>query len=198
MSRWALVPIKSFERGKSRLSEVLDASERTRLARELFEHVVRVLSESPSIDYVAVVSDSAEARARAEELGVTALADAAGTTGLAEVVDEALCELERRGATSVIICMSDLPNLTAQDIASVSRQLDETDVVIVPDLLHRGTNVIAVRPPTVLPSCLGREDSLERHRKRARDLGLTVNIQLSSGIGFDIDQPDDLARLRRR
>ncbi len=198
MSRWALIPIKGFDRGKSRLSEVLTSSERARLARDLFEHVVRVLREVPTIDHIAVVSDSAEARAHAERLGVTALADAVGTGGLADVVDDALRELERRGATSAIICMGDLPNLTTQDIASVARQLDESDVVLVPDLLHRGTNVIAVRPVTALPSCLGREDSLEKHRKRARDLGLTVSVQLSSGIGFDVDKPDDLARLRRR
>jgi len=198
MSRWALIPIKGFDRGKSRLSAVLDPDERARLARDLFDHVVRVLRAAPSIDRIAVVSDSAEARAHAERLGVTALADAAGTRGLADVVDDALRELENRGAQSVIICMSDLPNLTAQDIASVSRQLDESDVVLVPDLLQRGTNVIAVKPPTGLPSCLGREDSLKRHRERARDLGLTVSVQLSSGIGFDIDHPDDLARLRRR
>ena len=56
-----------------------------------------------------------------------------------------------------MICMSDLPDLTVQDISSVARQLDESDVVLVPDLLQRGTNVIALKPATCLPSCLGHE-----------------------------------------
>jgi len=198
MSRWALIPIKGFERGKSRLSEVLAAPERARLARELFEHVVRVLRESAVIDEIAVVSDSMEARQHAERLGVIALADAADTDGLADVVDEALRDLSRRGASSVMICMGDLPNLTVQDIASVARLLDESDVVLVPDLSQQGTNVIALKSPTILPSCLGHEDSLLRHKAQARQLGLTVGIQLSSGIGFDVDRPSDLARLRRR
>ena len=198
MSRWALIPIKRFDRGKSRLSAVLAPTERAALARELFEHVVRVLHQSSAIDHVAVVSDSPEARAYAEELGIVALADQDGSRGLASVVDVALADLERRGATSVMICMSDLPDLTVQDIASVARQLDESDVVLVPDLLQQGTNVIAVRPVTSLPSCLGHEDSLRRHQERAHDLGLTVSVQLSSGIGFDVDHPGDLERLRRR
>jgi 2-phospho-L-lactate guanylyltransferase len=198
MSRWALIPIKGFDRGKSRLSGVLAAPERARLARELFEHVVRVLRQSAVIDEIAVVSDSVEARKHAERLGVVALSDAVDTRGLGHVVDEALRDLSRRGASSVVICMADLPDLTVQDIASVARLLDESDVVLVPDLSQQGTNVIALKSPTILPSCLGHEDSLLRHKLRARELGLTVSIQLSSGIGFDVDRPSDLDRLRRR
>ncbi len=198
MSRWALIPIKGFDRGKSRLSEVLAPRERAQLARDLFEHVMRVLRASPAIEGIAVVSDSPEACEHAERLGVVALSDATGSKGLADVVDSALRDLERRGATSVVICMSDLPDLTVRDIANVARALDESDVVLVPDLLQRGTNVIAVRPATGLPSCLGHEDSLQRHHARARELGLTVSVQLSSGIGFDVDSPGDLERLRRR
>jgi len=198
MSRWALIPVKGFDRGKSRLSEVLTAPERAQLARGMFEHVVHVLQASPAIQHIAVVSDSPEAREHAERLGVTALSDADDSGGLADVVDNALEELERRGATSVMICMSDLPDLNVQDIASVARQLEESDVVLVPDLLQQGTNVIAVKPATVLPSCLGHEDSLHLHQTRALALGLSVSVQLSSGIGFDVDRPDDLERLRRR
>jgi len=198
MSRWALIPIKGFDRGKSRLAEVLAPLERAQLARDLFEHVVRVLRASPAIDEIAVVSDSPEAREHAARLGVLSLSDADGSQGLADVVDGALQDLERRGATSVMICMSDLPDLTVQDITSVARQLEESDIVLVPDLLQQGTNVIAAKPATILPSCLGHEDSLHRHHRRARELGLTVRVQLSSGIAFDVDRPHDLERLRRR
>jgi 2-phospho-L-lactate guanylyltransferase len=197
MSRWALIPVKGFDRGKSRLSDVLPPQERAALTRNLFEHVVRVLQESPSVDAVAMVSDSVEAREHAERLGALALEDADGVRGLAGVVDAALKELELRGATSVLICMSDLPELGAEDVESVARQLEEADVVLVPDLLQQGTNVVALKPPSVLPSCLGHEDSLQRHRDLARDLGLTVSVQLRSGISFDVDHPRDLARLRR-
>lgn len=198
MSRWALVPIKGFDRGKSRLSEVLRQAERAELARGMFEHVVRVLRASPDIDAIAAVSDSPQARELAERLGALALADADGSQGLAEVVDRALEDLKDRGATSVLICMSDLPELTANDVARVARQLEKSDVVLVPDLARQGTNVIAVKPATVLPSCLGHDDSLDRHHACARRLGLTVRIHVSSTIGFDVDRPSDLDRLRRR
>ncbi|MFW2389671.1 MAG: 2-phospho-L-lactate guanylyltransferase [Polyangiales bacterium] len=196
MSRWALIPIKGFDRGKSRLSEVLTPSERASLARSLFEHVVQALRDCPDIDSIAAVSDSAEARTHAEHLGILALPDAEGGRGLAGVVDAALETLELRGASSVLICMSDLPNLTVDDLRGVARELEEADVVLVPDLAQRGTNVIAVKPATALPSCLGHEDSLDRHRALAEELGLGVSVRHSTGIGFDVDRPVDLDRLR--
>ncbi|KPK17891.1 MAG: hypothetical protein AMJ62_00390 [Myxococcales bacterium SG8_38] len=196
MSRWALVPTKGFDRGKSRLAEVLPQTERARLAKHLFEHVIAVLRDCPTIDEIAVVSDSSEVRQHAQRLGVLPLADAEGSRGLAEVVDGALRELERRGATSVMICMSDLPELSVEDLSIVSRRMDESDVVLAPDLSGRGTNLVAIRPATGLPSCLGHEDSLRRHHQRAQSLGLTVSFEIRHGIGFDVDQPGDLERLR--
>ncbi len=196
MSIWALIPIKGFDQAKSRLSDVLGPDERARLARQLFEHVVSVLREAPEVDEIAVVSDSDAARRHAEHLGLVALEDPPDAPGLATVIDEALGTLANRGVESVIICMSDLPLLTREDIADVVRALQEGDVVLVPDRLGEGTNVIAVTPPTVLPSCLGHEDSLRRHLLRAQRLGLGVSVQLSSGIAFDVDSPVDLARLR--
>ncbi len=197
MSRWALIPVKGFERGKSRLAEVLEPHQREAFSRELFEHVVEVLQAAPSVNGVAVVSDSREVRDHAESLGLVALEDAKKPSGLADVVDHALRTLEAKGATSALVCMSDLPELEVADIESVGRELDEADVVLVPDFLQRGTNVIAVQPPSALPSCLGHEDSLRRHRDRAKELGLTVSIQLRNGISFDVDHPNDLARMRR-
>lgn len=198
MSCWALIPVKGFDRGKSRLAEVLDPDERSKLTLELFEHVVQVVQRAAGIDHVAVVSDSREARRRAEELGVVALEDPKGSVGLAEVVDTAIDELERRGATSVLVCMSDLPALAEADIESVIQQLEETDVVLVPDLVWRGTNVIASRPPSAIPSCLGHDDSLQRHQSKARERGLTVSVQARTGISFDVDEPSDLDKLGRR
>jgi 2-phospho-L-lactate guanylyltransferase len=198
MSCWALVPFKGFERSKSRLSTVLPPNEREELARQLFDHVVKVVRECPSVDGVAVISNSADALEYARGMGVTTLEDPPESRGLADVVDAALAELEGLGATSALICMSDLPELGVEDVESVIRQLEESDVVLVPDLLHEGTNLVALQPPTAMPSCFGHEDSLRRHRARASELGLTTSIQLRSGIGFDVDDPGDLERLRGR
>ena len=79
MTCWALIPFKGFDRGKSRLSGVLDSTERAEFARELFDHVLRVLRDCPSIDGVAVISNSQQAREHARALGVTVLEDLYGS-----------------------------------------------------------------------------------------------------------------------
>ena len=38
-------------------------------------------------------------------------------------------------------------------------------------------------------------NSLEAHRRIARDQGLSVDVLPLSGLGFDIDWPDDLIQL---
>ena len=39
MKAWALVPVKRFDQGKSRLGEVLDAAARADLARAMLDRV---------------------------------------------------------------------------------------------------------------------------------------------------------------
>ena len=63
LSTWALVPLKSSGRAKSRLAEVLDAEQRRRLFFSLAERVILALNESRNVDAVAVVTSSREVAA---------------------------------------------------------------------------------------------------------------------------------------
>ena len=198
MSTWGLIPVKGFHEGKSRLAEVLKPIERSRLARDLFRDVGRELLHCDRIDRVAVVSDSEEVRQMAERFGMISMSDATDSVNLGDVIDGALSDLETHGATRAIVCMSDLPSLTAREIARVACELDDADVVIVPDLAQQGTNVLALRPPTLLSTCFGHEDSFTRHHAAAHARGLRVSVHLSATLGFDVDEPRDLERLRLR
>src|SRR5690606_9522197 len=55
---WALVPVKAFERGKSRLSPVLSDEARAAFARALFDHVLDVLTRARTVEGVLVATDS--------------------------------------------------------------------------------------------------------------------------------------------
>src|SRR5262249_59480259 len=63
VSAWAVIPVKGFERGKSRLSGVLEGSARAALARRLFEHVLD--AAVAAVDRVLVATDSDEVAAAA-------------------------------------------------------------------------------------------------------------------------------------
>ena len=195
MTTWALIPVKSFEQAKSRLSSALSAAERARFAEDLFVHVLEAAMSARLIDRVAVVSNSEPVLAAAEARGALGLPDHPRGTGLANVVDSALRELEARGAARVIICMSDLPRVSPIELDAVVGALEHVDLVLSPDAAATGTNVIGMAASGLLPSCLGHDDSLVRHRARARELGLQFRILKSPGLALDVDTPEDLERL---
>src|SRR5437016_5067893 len=118
---WALVPVKCFARGKSRLSGVLGQAEREELAQSFCEHVLESLAGCEELAGVLVVTDSATveaaARARGAEVARDGASGASGAAGsLGAIVDDALAILARRGATAAIVLMSDLPRLEPCDV----------------------------------------------------------------------------------
>ena len=198
MTTWALIPVKSFQLGKSRLSEVLDDKERMKLARSLFEHVLQTLLKAESIDHVAVVTEATDVIAVAEKHGARVIRQKAHGATLAEVVDTALAEAVDEGATRSLVCMSDLPELSTNDVDRICRALRDANVVLVPDLERQGTNLLAMNPADCLPSRFGNRDSFDRHRQAARDHGLHTHVYLTHGGSFDVDSPRDLKRLATR
>ncbi len=130
------------------------------------------------------------ARAR----GAVAVRDAASPP-LGAIVDGALAELRARTAGAALVLMSDLPRLTVADIRDLVAAMREHNVVAAPDLRSEGTNALVLAPPDRLPTSFGVRDSFNRHVQRAQAAGLRVGVHRSPGLGFDVDEPADLASL---
>jgi 2-phospho-L-lactate guanylyltransferase len=200
---WALVPAKSFARAKSRLAGLLGAQERESLARAMLEHVLAVLSSSAGIAGVMVVTDGDDVAELARARGAVAVRDAVATWGspanapLGVIVDAALAELSARGAGAALVLMSDLPELTPADVQQLVERMAELDVVAAPDLRGEGTNALGLSPPDRLRTSFGTRDSFARHLRAAEGAGLRVGVHRSEGLAFDVDEPEDLARLSR-
>ena len=58
---WAVIPVKPFALGKSRLAGVLDAPSRTALNRKLFDHVFGTAVAGLGANRVAVVTSGRRA-----------------------------------------------------------------------------------------------------------------------------------------
>jgi len=191
---WAVVPVKGFTRGKSRLGSVLSDSVRSAFARGLFEHVVSTLKGHPLIAGVVVMTEDDEVAEAAEARGASVLRDPEPGS-LSAVVDAGLAHAHARGASAGFVCMADLPHLTVLDVNAVIAELGEHDVVLTPDLLRAGTNVLCLAPASRMPSCFGRADSFVQHLNRARAAGLNVQVVERHGLCFDVDDPSDLERM---
>lgn len=189
----AIVPVQDFARAKSRLASVLDAAARARLAESLATHVVTVLRAHAGIDEVVVATPSRDVHTWARARGLTSVLDAPSAVGLAAVIDGARALV---ASAPTIVVMSDLPKLGSADVDALIVGLADAEVVIAPDAKGRGTNGLGLS--VAMPTCFGHEDSALRHRARAAELGLRAVLVEREGLAFDVDHPEDLARLNRR
>jgi 2-phospho-L-lactate guanylyltransferase len=191
---WAVVPVKGFARGKSRLGSVLTDSSRAEFARELFAHVTGVLHGEPRITGVLVLTDDDTVAEAARGGGLAVLRDSADT--LSEIVDGGLREVQSRGASAALVCMADLPRLRAADVVAIVDALTESEVVVVPDLEAAGTNALCMAPPTRMPSCFGHADSFQRHMRATAQAGAGLTVLRLRSVCFDVDGPEDLQDLQ--
>lgn len=194
---WAVVPIKTLDQAKSRLSRVLKPGERYALALGLLRQTLSILRRSEGPCGILVVSADPVVRHEANAQGVDFLMEP-DTGGLNEALTTAAAEVIGRGGTSMLVIPGDLPLLTAAGVdalvrtAAISSSSIEQRVAIAPDRRGAGTNALLLRPPGLVPFCFG-PDSFQRHLAAAQALGVTPVVFRSPAFALDLDLPSDLA-----
>ncbi len=190
MAIWAIVPVKPFERGKSRLSSVLSLSERAGLSRQFLGHTLAVLAQVPAVTITLVVSRDPAALALARERGARTVSEA-GAPGLNGALERATLLARTEGADAVLILPADLPFLSADDVRQLTAApAGERLVTIAPDRHEAGTNALFVRPPGLLRYAFG-ANSFTRHVALADRAGAQVRVCRLPGAALDVDVPDD-------
>jgi 2-phospho-L-lactate guanylyltransferase len=172
----AVVPMKSMDLAKGRLSGVLDAAGRRALAQQMLEHVMATLREA----------------------GLANVQVASGDDGAGDLnadVAAAARRAEQQGARELLLVMADLPYLTAADIAALMEAGRTSDIVIA-EAKDGGTNALLLRPPTVLQFAFATaRPSAAFHADHARNAGIEPAVVRRPGLARDIDTPDDLQAL---
>lgn len=176
----ALVPVKSFDIGKTRLAAALAPLERAVLAEQLASGVVKALAPLP----VFVACEDAAVAAWAEGLGAhTCLSD---LRGLNRVVRHGVNEVRERGFDRVLVAHGDLADPRGlPDLAAWP------GVVLVPDRRLEGTNVLIVPTRSGFRFSYG-PGSFARHLSEAERLGGEMHVIDDPGLALDLDDPDDL------
>lgn len=193
MSRWALVPLKARQLGKSRLAGLLDAAGRAELVDAMLGQVLAALAAAREIDHVAVVTGE-PARLPA---GVLTLPDAG--RGLNAALGDGAAMLRALGASELLIVHADLPSVQAGDIDRFVRAGRPAGMALAADRHGSGTNALLIGeaagfPVSGFPFAFG-PHSLARHLAAARARGLSPALPRIGGLALDIDTPDDLACL---
>jgi len=195
MNVWAIVPVKPLSQAKSRLATVLTPAQRKHLASALLERTVRLLLSVPEIQGVLVISRDAEVLALVQGWGAQSIQEN-GAPELNNALRQATQALSRWNADGVLVVPEDIPLLSGDDISQVLRLAGDTpSVVIVPDHRERGTNLLFLRPPGVIPYRFG-ENSFAGHQRLAREASVTLSIYRAERAALDLDTPGDLQQYR--
>ena len=194
-----VVPLRSLAGGKARLGGALDAEEREELLLGMLRRTLLILSGWPPAERVHVVSTDPRVMNVARKLGALALfQEDEGLNAALRLGREAALGA---GAGAILILPADLPLLV---LPSLDRMLDAADaalaagsgrplVVIAPSDARNGTNGLLLFPPDVIAPCFG-PTSFEAHVRAARGSRREPPGRDRSGLGFDLDTPEDFER----
>lgn len=195
MTPTVLVPVKPFAEAKSRLAPVLDGPARARLCRELLARTLTVLRDCPAVAEIVVVSRDPAAWEVAGAFGCEAAVEPPGG-GLNAALAGGVEIAARHGAQAVLVLPVDLPSLAPDDIAALIAAVEGTGpaMAIAPDDAGDGTNALLLGLPARFAFRFG-PGSFAVHCAAARDAGIAPVVVDRPGLAFDLDTPEDYARL---
>lgn len=192
MSLAILVPVKSSG-SKSRLSDVLQSSERAMLAELLLRGVLSVIQKAGLIRSTYVVSSDAKALRLTKRLGariVTEPSDAGVNAAVAR-------GLRVVRTDDVLVIPSDLPLLRPVDLRRLlSLKRAGLDVLIAPSNAFDGTNALLFPARSPFPLSYD-NNSFWNHLAGAARNRLSLAVCTEPGLMFDVDSWDDLRSLAK-
>jgi 2-phospho-L-lactate guanylyltransferase len=174
-----LVPLKALDRAKSRLAGALSADERAELMRSLLGRVVAVVREAGVEQITVVTAESMDGYDVWEDRGL-AWNDALATA-TAEVVTSPL----------VAVISADLPLVQPDEVEELLEATPARGIAIA-RALDGGTNAVSMRPPGLVHTHFGEPASAAVHA----GLGVDHVVLDLPGLAFDVDTPEDLARMQ--
>ncbi len=192
---FAILPVKSPQNAKQRLSGLLSASQRERLARLMFEDTLEALSHAGGIDRVVVVTSDAEVAEHARRSRVMVFEEEQQQSHSLSA-DRACLRAMEMGARTVMLVPIDVPLATSADFERLAGAAGR-GLGIVPSTDGTGTNALVRTPPDVIQSRFG-PGSFRAHVDQAQAKGVPIEVLRLSGLMFDIDTPEDVTELLAR
>lgn len=195
MSTWVIVLVKDFDSAKERLGPALDSGTRRSLARR---NATRAIRAAAAGDRRLVVAGSDEAASLALQLGAEVLLEPR-EEGQNVAAQRGIGRASEGGADAVLLLSSDLPLVTrksVRELLDVAGRIAPPSVVAVPAVGRGGTNALYLHPPRVIGLHFG-ADSLAAFRNEALAKGVRFALHRSAAMALDLDEPADLALLRR-
>lgn len=189
----AILPVKSMDAAHGRLSSVLKADERRRLAEAMFGDMMLKLRRAKTINASLVVTADPSVARHARWLGHEVL-EQASDEGHSEAAIAGARHAQAEGAERVVMLPIDCPLLDPGELDAHLGRSART-ALIVPDREGTGTNALALCPPDAFLPAFG-PDSCARHVSRARAADVAFSLERIESLATDLDTPEDMSDLR--
>jgi len=192
---WAILPVKAFDRAKTRLSSVLASTQRESVARLMATDVLRALSSTPEIDRILLLGQGPEQEELARRFDCAYENDdptldvSANVTRIAQMP-------EIQSAKTFLLVAADLPSLYSKDFTRILHGHEE-GITICRAVRDGGTNAFIATMPQQVKFSFG-AGSAKRHASAARAAGQKVSVLDDAAFQRDIDTPADLQCLCRQ
>ncbi len=191
MTIFAVVPVKSLEVSKRRLSDVFNTQERSLLTLAMLEDVLRALQAS-AVDEIVIIGSDKVVQRMADRFGIFYLE--ASQDGLNLSISEAINWCAKEQADWVIVVPADVPLLRPIDVNRIIELgVDDSSIVLAPSH-DGGTNALFQSMPTLVMPHFG-PNSFSVHTNEAKNKCLKVRFYGSFNIIHDVDSAYDLKKI---
>jgi len=185
---WAIIPINSFKKTMTRLSEVLNANQRIKLTKLLTEQIINHLLEIPKIEKIVLLTNETEWAKSFNEEKIILKANQ-DRLSLKENINLTSDWLWEQGAKQMLYLSIDLPLASKDDVMDLINQ-HRNGLTLVIANKDGGTNALITDMPRSFPFQFG-ENSLEKHLLEAKNSGVDAQVIQIDGLSFDLDDIDD-------
>ena len=186
-----IVPIKSFEKSKTRLSRYITLEQRIRLCRYLVNDLVKKVSRLERCQIIFITNELLNLPDNIQDKSL--LINEGKNLGVNSAVALADSYIIENGFESSVVIPIDIPlfNLSQiREIIQYSKTFDE-GICIVPSYRYDGTNILLRKPHTVIETSYD-DNSFFNHLKRTMEKGASIKIFDFDSLKADIDTIEDI------
>lgn len=187
---FAILPVKSPQNAKQRLTGFLAVEQRETLARMLYRQTLATLCLAEGIDRVVVATSDSEVAEHARQSGAMVFEEREQVSHSVSA-DAACLRAMEMGASTALLVPIDVPTATPADFTQLATSA-RPGLIVVPSSDGTGTNALVRTPPNCIQSRFG-PGSFRKHLDQALSKGLSADVLRLPGLMFDIDTPEDVA-----
>ena len=188
MKTYAIIPVKSFSKAKTRLN--IPQIKRELLCKAMLEEVLKTLSKCKSIDNIVIVSKDDAAIKLSKPFGaIQIFDDDLGVNQAVHLADQHISDLE---CNCSVIFPQDIPMMESSDVDSLLGFLkSRNSVILVPSRQFNGTNAL-VRYYASSMKTQYDKGSYSYQLDAAKSVTQNISLALIRRMMLDIDDEIDL------